>query len=241
MTAQTSPEMVPDPWPQVPVLEPHHFETEPMESEHHLVAMLFLYELVVDLMKDRSAFVGADLVVYFSELQVRNKDFRAPDLIVVTDVPERARKGWIVWQEDGRYPELVVEMMSPTTRHLDLGRKLYIYSEIWKVSEYYAFDLETGELHAFAFKAGERHLVKRTPDASGRYFSEILGAHVGVGEGGFGNHQLPVVRLFDASGVPVPTSAERARAESERAQAESQRADRLETELRELKAKLGLA
>ena len=28
------------------VLEPHHFLTEPMESEHHLIAMLLLYELV---------------------------------------------------------------------------------------------------------------------------------------------------------------------------------------------------
>jgi Uma2 family endonuclease len=243
----------PEPWAQVPVLEPHHFLTEPMESEHHLIAMLLLHELVTEVFGGREdVYIGADMVVYFSDLQVRNKDFRAPDLTVVTDVEPKERQGWIVWLEDGRYPDLVVEHMSPSTRETDLGKKLRIYGHIWKVREYWAFDLETGELHAFA--QGPDGLVRREADASGRWRSTVLGVNFYVDPKGYRNMRKPVLRLCDAAGVPVPTGAERAaaqalvlesekqRAESEkqRAESEKQRADALEAEVRALKARLGL-
>jgi Uma2 family endonuclease len=217
-----------------------------MESEHHLIAMLLLYELVTELTRGREdVYVGADMVVYFSDLQVKNKDFRAPDLTVVTGVEPRERQGWIVWQEGGRYPELVVEHMSPSTRQVDLGAKLRVYGNIWHVSEYYAFDLETGELHAFG--RGKDGLEKRSPEANGLFRSELLDTYFGVDSQGYRKMSRPVLRLFDAEGRPVLTGSERAGAEARRAEdaelraaAEAQRATSLEAELIALKAKLGI-
>jgi Uma2 family endonuclease len=218
------PESEPAPWPKLPVLEPHHFLTEPMESEHHLIAMLLLYELVSELTHGRDdVFVGADLVVFFSDLQLKNRDFRAPDLVVVTGVEPRERQGWIVWEEGGRYPQLVVEHMSPSTRKTDLTTKLRIYGNIWQVREYYAFDLETGELHAFVHKDGG--LVKRTPDSNGRYSSSVIDASFGVAAEGYRHLRKPVLRLYDRDGNRVPSGPERAAAAIELADGVAQRAE----------------
>lgn len=234
-------------WPQVPVLEPHHFMTEPMESEHHLLALMLFYTLMREQLAGRSdVFVGADLACYFSELEVKNKDFRAPDGIVVLDVPPRERQGWVVWQEGGRYPDLVIEHMSPSTRAVDLGKKLATYRNVWFVREYYAFDLESGELFAFHPREQEGRL------AGDRFRSEVLGAWVGVSRERLNGHPGPWLRIFDDAGVVIPTrseiteiesqraESERARAESERARAERERAraDALEAEVAALRAKL---
>jgi Uma2 family endonuclease len=217
-------------WPQVPVLEPHHFETEPMESEHHLMALILFYTLLRERFADREdVFLGADLVCYFSDLQVKNKDFRAPDGLVVLGVEPRERQGWIVWQEGGRYPDLVVEMMSPSTREVDLGKKLATYTNVWRVREYLALDLESGELHAFLRRGldYERHLLR----LGDLIESDVLGAFVGVSDAPYHRHRGPWLRLFSADGELVPTAAERAEAESRRAEA-------LAAELEALKAKL---
>lgn len=236
----------PEPWPRVPVLEDHHFLTEPMESERHLIAMLFFYQLMREALKHRDdIYVGADLVVYFSELQVKNKDFRAPDGVVVLGVEPRERKGWIVWEEDGRYPDLVIEHMSPSTRDVDLGKKLRIYGQIWRTSEYFAFDLESGEIHAFVHQGGDQGFAKMAPNAAGRYPSKILGGEIGVSDSIIDGRPGPWMRLFTPDGELVLIPAERAEAEAQRAEAEAQRAHEaeararaLETELAALRAKL---
>ncbi len=236
-------------WPLPPTLEPRHFMTPPMESEHHLLALLLFYQLMKEAFRGRNdVFVGADLACYFSELQVRNFDVLAPDGLVVIDVPWRERQGWVSWLEDGRLPDLVVEHMSPSTRARDLGRKLEIYDRTMKVREYYAFDLKSGELHAFQ---RERADLTRVPGE--RIYSPVLGAWVGVSDAPWMDHSGPFLRLFAEDGALIPTLAERAAAESERAAAESERAAAesaradaesaravaLEAELAALKARLG--
>nr|WP_322505530.1 hypothetical protein [Chroococcidiopsis cubana] len=35
----------------------------------------------------------------------------------------RERQGWVVWEEDGRYPDVIVELLSPSTAKVDRGVK----------------------------------------------------------------------------------------------------------------------
>jgi len=32
-------------------------------------------------------------------------------------------QGWVVWEENGRYPDVIVELMSPTTAEIDTSAK----------------------------------------------------------------------------------------------------------------------
>jgi Uma2 family endonuclease len=225
----SAPSIIPTPkpstedWPEVPVLEPHHFLTEPMESERHLLALLFFYQVMREALSHRDdVYIGADLVVYFSDLQVKNKDFRAPDGVVVLGVEPRERDGWIVWREGGRYPDLVVEHMSPSTRDVDLGAKLRIYGQVWRVQEYFAFDLETGEIHAFARTS--EGFERLEPNEVGRYPTEVLGGELGSSSIPVNGRPGPWMRLF-REGQPVLIPAERVELEAQRAELEAQRAE----------------
>jgi len=39
------------------------------------------------------------------------------------------RQGWVVW-ENGRYPDVIVELMSPTTAEIDTGAKKELYEQV---------------------------------------------------------------------------------------------------------------
>jgi len=40
------------------------------------------------------------------------------------------RQGWVVWEENGRYPDVIVELMSPTTAEIDTGAKKELYEQV---------------------------------------------------------------------------------------------------------------
>ena len=62
-----------------------------------------------------TTFVGANMFLYFSQTQAKKNDFRGPDVFVVMDTTRRERKSWVVWEEDGRVPDVVIEL------HVDGG------------------------------------------------------------------------------------------------------------------------
>src|SRR5262245_34654149 len=89
---------------------------EPMDSERHLEQLSLLVEQLKLLWKDRDdVYVGGNMAIYFSELQAKKNDFRGPDVFVVLDTVKRERKSWVVWQEGGRTPDVVIELLSAST------------------------------------------------------------------------------------------------------------------------------
>ena len=123
-----------DPWPCYPVKPPPRGEDlpyddgVPMESELHVMQMTLLKESLELGWADRQDFyVGCNMFVYYSELQSKQNDFRGPDVFVVTNTARKLRKSWVVWEEDGRTPDLVIELTSPSTEAVDRGKKKDIY------------------------------------------------------------------------------------------------------------------
>ena len=143
----------------------------------------------------------------------------SPDVFVVRGVPkDKPRKHYLLWEE-GRGPDLVIEITSDSTRRDDTNKKLKLYRDVLKVSEYFLFDpyreyLE-GQLKGHRLRDGEYEPV--LPN-SGRLPSEVLGLHLEAdGED---------LRLYDPkTGRWLPTAREQARAERKRADAEQERAD----------------
>lgn len=62
----------------------------------------------------------------------------APDVFVVKGVPRQKRRTYKVWEE-GKGPDVVIEVSSRKTRREDLGPKKGTY-EMMGVQEYYLFD-----------------------------------------------------------------------------------------------------
>ncbi|MCS6773701.1 MAG: Uma2 family endonuclease [Thermoflexales bacterium] len=209
----------------------------PLENVWHRLQINLLYDCVHQLWRGRDDFfVGGNMFVYFRADQVERLSFKGPDVFVVKDVDgQRVRPCWKAWLEGGRLPDLVVELLSESTRAEDLGRKKQIYEQTLRVREYVCFgpdptqECTQTELYAWRLpQPGERY-QPLVPDARGWVWSEVLGAWLGVWEGEYGEVHTQWLRLYDQNGALVPTRAEaeyqRAEAERQRAEAERQRAE----------------
>ena len=72
--------------------------------------------------------MGGNKFIYYSSKQARNWDFKGPDFFVVLGVNNNpARQGWVVWEEGGRYPDVMVELLSSSTAEVDKGPFLRNY------------------------------------------------------------------------------------------------------------------
>jgi len=200
---------------------------EPMETELHGKQMDLTLDYGRWLLRDKDAYVTGNMAFYFSATQARKNDFKAPDLMFVLDVPRRVRKSWVVWEEDGRRPDVIIELLSETTAANDLGKKKDLYDRLLAIPEYFVFDPLTAELQGW--RHGGQGYVPILPDAEGRLASVQLGVTLGVFEHTYADAHSRWLRFFDQAGKLVPTSAEaeaqRADAEAQRAEAETQRAD----------------
>lgn len=204
-----------------------------MESDKHLRQLILLMASIAWAYRDRKDYYAAgNMTVYYKLEQLAKRSFRGPDFFVVLGVNPRMRKSWTVWQEGGRYPDVIVELLSESTKAADRGPKKEIYQNVFRTPEYFLFDPETLKLEGFILRAGAYMPID--PDENGRLRSAQLGLSLGVARG--------ELRFFTEGGAVVPTEAEaqkqRADAEKQRADAEKQRADRAEAERKRLEEKL---
>ena len=204
----------------------------PVETELHLRQIILLLNCLEWLWRDRNDFYAAgNLTIYYSPKQLKSKDFRGPDFFVVLGTERKTRKSWVVWDEEGKYPNIIVEILSPKTADIDKNFKKQLYQDTFRTHDYFWFDPETLELAGFHLVDGEYEAI--APNESGHLRSQQLDLSLGICGG--------KLRFFTAEGELVPTPEEvaeretqRADGEAQRAGQEAQRADRLAAKLREL-------
>jgi Uma2 family endonuclease len=208
--------------------------------------------LMVALIQTLDAFYAADPLVYVSGnllmYYVRGDKRRhlSPDVFLVKGVRKGLRANYLTWEE-GKCPDLVIELTSSSTRHEDLNRKYQLYQSTLRVTEYFLFDprddyLEP-RLQGFRLRRG-RYVPVRP--VRGRLPSGVLGLHL--------EEHGESLRLYDpATRKWLPTPAEvreqtaaalreekaaRRREAAARRRAEVE-AERLRRELEELRRRTG--
>lgn len=214
-------------------------EEPEMESSLHHEQSVILEKSLERLWGDRNDFfIGVNLTVYFSRRRVKTNDFRGPDVFVALDTERRPRTSWVVWEEDGKYPDLIFELLSDSTEDVDRDLKKQIYQDRFHAAEYFWFHPVT--LEFAGWRLANRRYQKIEPDERGWLWSEVLKLYLALA-----NNQL---RYFTADGALVPTPEEgeekalqlvaqerkRANAGELRAEQEKQRADLLAERLRAL-------
>ncbi|MBI4602909.1 MAG: Uma2 family endonuclease [Planctomycetes bacterium] len=198
--------------PQVPATLLPAEDGEPLESPWHRAQINLLIELVQRHWRGRTdSFAGGNMFLHYSARQARDRDYKGPDFFVVRPTDgQRPRDAWIVWEEDGRYPNLIVELLSPTTAENDLGPKKVLYERTFKTPEYFCLDRETSKLQGW--RLGEPGYLPVTPDRDGRLPSRELELSIGLWAGIYQNISATWARLYDSAGTLVPTAEERAAA-----------------------------
>jgi Uma2 family endonuclease len=183
---------------------------EPMESARHRAQMNLLVDSLEDAWADRGDFfVAGNMALHFSETRALRNDFRAPDVLVVLGTDHRERKRWVVWEEDGRTPDVIIEITSPSTEPVDRGEKMTIYAQLLRVTTYVIYDPFSGRLDAFELDAAHRRYRPIEPDVHGRVAVTPLGLSLGVVHGTRRRVEAAWLRWFDAGGEMLPDAHER--------------------------------
>ncbi|MEG4098253.1 Uma2 family endonuclease [Microcoleus sp. Pol8_D1] len=211
-----------------------------MESNRHRIAMNVLIRcLEKGLANGNDFFVGGNMFIYFSVEQVHNRDFRGPDFFAVLGVDgNTSRQGWVVWNENGRYPDAIVELMSPATATVDTAIKKDIYEQVFRTPDYFVFDpFDPNYLQRWRLDATLRY-QPLVPNERGWLWCKTLGFWLGTWEGIVDRETATWVRFFDESGnlilLPEEAAQQQAEAAQQQAEQERQRASRLEARLPEL-------
>ena len=219
---------------------------EPLDSPWHCNQMILALKLISRAMEEQGRtdfFAGGNNFVYYSveqawevaqeeEQGLKQRAFRGPDVFWVGGVdPTRERQAWIAWEEDGRLPDFILELLSPKTARNDRTVKKDLYAKVFGTSEYFLYDPRSRTLEGFRLAAPGLYRPL-TPDAQGRLWSEQLGVFLGLWHGVWMRSEADWVRLFRADGSLVPTS-------EEAEEAERQRAELAEAEVARLRALLG--
>ncbi|MDY6937319.1 MAG: Uma2 family endonuclease [Cyanobacteriota bacterium] len=202
----------------------------PLETARHRTAMNLLIAIANNhLSQVRSDFFcGGNMFVYYSETQVRNKDFRGPDFFTVLDVEGedvRDRKYWAIWDENGRYPDVIVELMSPSTARIDTVLKKDLYERTFKTRDYFVFDpYEPDSLQGWALDSNLAYEAL-SPNERGWLWCRTLELWLGTWEGTIQKQSALWLRFFDRDGNLVLLPEEAAAAELSQTEAELTRTE----------------
>ncbi len=187
-----------------------------MESTLHYAQLAMLVAMLERHWRARrDFFIGANLTVYYSRQQLKTRDFRGPDFFLVLGAEKRERTSWVVWEEAGKYPDLIIELLSDSTAEVDRDLKKELYQDHFRTPEYFWFSPVTQEFAGFRL-AGRKYAEIETNEHGWRW-SEVLNLFLGIEDGR--------LRYFTADGVIVPTPDEAADEEAQRAVLEAARAD----------------
>jgi Uma2 family endonuclease len=186
----------------------------PMETARHRDQIHILIESLKTYWgKSRRYYVGGNMFLHY-ELKPKRK-FRGPDFYLALDVDDRERKSWVVWQEGMRFPDVIIELMSKSTRKTDKVVKKELYEHTFKTAEYFLYDPFNLEFFGYRLVNGRYKLL--WPDRDDKIYSVMTGLYLIVND-----NQL---RWMTEEGKILPTPMELAELQKQRADDEEIRAD----------------
>jgi len=193
-----------------------------METERHKKQMDLLIDSLEPWLGERG-YVGGDMFVYFSLKQLKNEKFKGPDVFVTLGLSNKERKSWVVWEE-GKSPDVVIELLSESTAKKDKTNKKDVYQNQLKVGEYFWFDpFNPDDFQGFELSRG---VYKALPFLNDGLISEQLGLKLIRWYGLYRNIETTWLRWATLDGelllLPRETEAQRAEAEAQRAEQERQ-------------------
>jgi Uma2 family endonuclease len=108
------------------------------ETDWHRILMAALIEMLEAFFAARRrVYVSGNLLLYYE--QGNRRRHVSPDVFVVRGVEKRLRENYLLWEE-GRAPQVVIELTSSGTRREGQRTKRRLYQDTLKVREYFLFD-----------------------------------------------------------------------------------------------------
>jgi Uma2 family endonuclease len=197
------------------------------ETDWHRDLMNALIQtLAVYYAADPMVYVSGNLLVFYKPGNRRRH--LSPDVFVVKGVAKHQRPNYLIWEE-GKGPEVVIELTSQSTREDDVEDKYELYQDTLRVPEYFLFD----PLGDYLQPALQGHRLRRgryepITQVEGRLPSKVLGLHL-EGNGRELRLHNPTTKQW------LPTPQEAVAQATEARQAAEAEVERLRRELAELR------
>jgi Uma2 family endonuclease len=188
-------------------------------------------------------YVSGNLLLFYEEGNRRRH--KSPDVFVVKGIAKHDRPNYLLWEE-GKGPDVVIELTSCSTKREDQEEKYLFYRDTLRVKEYFLFDplgdYLTPPLQGYRLRRGQYQPIR---PVAGRLPSQVLALHL--------ERNGRELRLYNPKTercLPTPlemaeqAEESRLQAETARLQAESARLqaeaenERLRRELAELRRRL---
>ncbi len=185
----------------------------PMESDEHRDQLDLLIACLRWWWRDRSdVYISGNTTIFYDPHQQITASAKGPDFYVVLGTDPRPRSSWMVWKENNKYPNLIIELLSKSTASKDRKTKKAVYQDIFQTPEYYLFHPQTLKFEGYRLQAG---VYQPIPVTEQRWcWSEQLQLYLGV-------HQQQL-RYFTSEGELIPTAEERAEYEQQLREQEQQ-------------------
>jgi hypothetical protein len=206
---------------------------EPLESNRHRIAMNVLDSLpTAGLRRTRRLLHRWQYVYLFQPRTGEKLRFSLADFFAVLNVDgRRERQGWVIWEEEGRYPDVIVELTSPSTARTDKVRKKAIYEGTFRTPDYFIYDpFDGNSLQGWHLGADQRyHSLER--NERGWLWCETLGYWLGTWQGTIDRETAIWARFYDPEGnlIPLPEEAAQEQHRTEQAAAAQEQAARHES------------
>ena len=107
------------------------------ETELHRDLMIDLIETLKEWYKDDSMTSVSGNILLFYEEGNRRRHI-SPDVLVTHGIPKKLRDYYLLWEE-GKAPDMVIELTSKSTAKEDLRKKFDLYRDTLKVKEILPF------------------------------------------------------------------------------------------------------
>lgn len=179
------------------------------ESDIHIDQIIAVRTALQHFFRDRpDVYVSGNIFLYYSEGEPTA--VVSPDLLVVKGVPKGQRRSYKIWEE-GKGPDVIIEVTSQSTRSEDNFSKYNLYERVLRVPEYFQFD-PTGDylsprLRGYRLTRGKYQRIRET---RGRLHSVELGLDL-VDEDG----QLRLYNPLTGERLMTPEELDEARAQAE--------------------------
>ncbi|MBM3234692.1 Uma2 family endonuclease [Candidatus Poribacteria bacterium] len=145
---------------------------------------------MIDILKNHftdipDVYVSGNLLLYYEPGNPRKHV--APDVFAVFGVEKKRRRTYLLWEE-GKGPDVVLELVSRKTYRKDLGEKKELYASVFSVKEYYLYDPDgrylQPTLQGYRLAHGVYFPIQRTLED--RLPSFVLGLELGETDIGLG-------------------------------------------------------
>jgi len=146
------------------------------ETDLHRLDMIDSIETLELFYTSQQVYVSGNILLFYR--RGNRRKHVSPDVMVVKGLAPHQRDNYLLWEE-GKPPDVVIEVTSKSTRREDLEDKFEIYRDEIKVREYFLFD-PRGEylkpsLKGYRLVRGNYVPIK---PVNGRLPSKELGLHL---------------------------------------------------------------